>query len=100
MQVHRPVPRSLEQRRGEALRVRALEEIDRHPARLIRIPVRGDLVSVAGPPEAIAVGADRVRNVPLEATRVPKLLARDRETLHFDAAPLRSLPDPFAQRRP
>src|ERR1051325_11341945 len=66
-----------------AARFGALEAVERDPARLVRIPVRRDVIAVAGPTElprglAIAiVGLDRVGHVALKELGVPHLARRE-----------------------
>src|SRR5260370_11398373 len=106
MQRDRPVPRGFEERRREILRFRAFEQLERNPARLIRVPIRRDLLTIARPPEAIAglIGAlislDGIRHVLFVKSVIPQSIARDLEDLQLHRERIPNSFDPVPQRPP
>src|SRR5262249_44197189 len=100
MQLHRPVPRRLEQRRRQPLRV--VELIDWDPTRLIGVPEDRHLLAVIIPPEAARslVSPDRVGCESPDDVRVPHELGGDVVEPEPDPEALGALLHPCAKGPP
>src|SRR5260370_27872368 len=104
MKPHRPLARSLEQPGGNLLCL--AEPIERNPARLIRVPIRRDLIAIAWPPVEArrctgpVVGANGLGRMALQDVMVPHLVGGDVVEFDLDSEALRMLLDPRAKRLP
>src|SRR5260370_42576951 len=104
MKPHRPLARSLEQPGGNLLCL--AEPIERNPARLIRVPIRRDLIPIACPPVEARrrtgplVGANGLGRMALQDVMVPHLVGGDVVEFDLDREALRMLLRPRAERLP